>query len=112
MAPSAPEIAIDYTLAFAFCRWCETGTFASDASTSKGLAPQEADLMQVNEKLHPGMTGAKGEPMTYQCSLCGHLFLVPDDRSVEDAAAELMAAFEEHVGTCRGSEGLRWAYFL
>jgi hypothetical protein len=65
--------------------------------------------MQAIEKPHIGMTGTKGEPMTYECSLCGHLFLVPDDRSVEDAAAELLAAFEEHVGTCRGSEGLRWA---
>jgi hypothetical protein len=54
--------------------------------------------MQVNEKPHLGMTGAKGEPMTYQCSLCGHLFLVPDDRSPKDAAAELLAAFHDHVG--------------
>ena len=68
--------------------------------------------MQVNEKPHLGMTGANGEPMTYQCSLCGHLFPVPDDGSPEDAAAELMAAFQEHVGTCPGSEGLRWVCFL
>ncbi len=65
--------------------------------------------MQAIEKPHVGMTGTKGEPMTYECSLCGQLFLVPDERSVEDAAAELLAAFEEHVGTCPGSGGLRWA---
>ena len=68
--------------------------------------------MQVNEKPHLGVTEVKGEPMTYQCSLCGHVFLVPDDESVEDAAAELMAAFEEHVGTCRGSEGMTWVCLL
>ncbi len=68
--------------------------------------------MQVNEKPDLAMTEAKGEPMTYQCSLCGHIFRVPDEGSPEDAAAELVAAFEEHVGTCQGSEGLRWTCFL
>jgi len=70
-------------------------------------------LMQVNEKPHLGTTGTKGEPMTYECSLCGHVFLVPEDLSPEDAAEELVAAFEEHVfGICRGSEGLTWVSFL
>ena len=43
------------------------------------------------------MTGAKGEPMAYECSLCGQLFLLPDDRSPKEAAAELMIVFQEHV---------------
>ncbi len=68
--------------------------------------------MQANEKPHAGMTEAKGEPMTYQCSICGHVFIVPDEGSVEDAAAELLAAFEEHVETCRGSEGMTWVCLL
>jgi len=54
--------------------------------------------MQTNEKPQLVMTGAKGEPMAYHCSLCGQLFLLPDDRSPKDAAAELFAAFQEHVG--------------
>jgi len=37
-------MAIDYTLASAFCRRCETGTLTSGASGSKGIAPREADL--------------------------------------------------------------------
>ena len=54
--------------------------------------------MQANEKPHLVMTGAKGEPLAYHCSLCGQLFLLPDDRSPKDAAVELLAAFQEHVG--------------
>jgi len=65
--------------------------------------------MQVNEKPYLGTTGTKGEPMTYECSLCGHVFLVRDDLSPKDAAEELVAAFEEHVGTCLG---LTWVSFL
>ena len=65
--------------------------------------------MQVNEKTYLGTTGAKGEPMTYECSLCGQVFLVRDDLSPKDAAEELVAAVEEHVGTCLG---LTWVSFL
>jgi NAD(P)-dependent dehydrogenase (short-subunit alcohol dehydrogenase family) len=32
------------TLAFAFCCRCKTGTLASGASCSKGIAPREADI--------------------------------------------------------------------
>jgi len=49
------------------------------------------------EKPRLVMTGAKGEPMAYECSLCGQLFLLPDDRSPKEAAAELMIVFQEHV---------------
>jgi hypothetical protein len=58
----------------AFKRRFETSIFASDASTSKGFAAG-GRLMQANGKPHLVMTGAKGEPMVYQCSLCGQLFL-------------------------------------
>jgi hypothetical protein len=54
--------------------------------------------MEPNEKPRLVMTGDKGEPMAYRCSLCGQLFVLPDDRSPKDAAAELLAAFQEHVG--------------
>ena len=39
----------------------------------------------------------KGEPIAYQCSLCGQNFLLPDDRAAKQAAAELVAAFHQHV---------------
>jgi hypothetical protein len=65
--------------------------------------------MEVSEKPYLGTTGTKGEPMTYECSLCGHVFLVRDDLSPKDAAEELVAAFGEHVGTCLG---LPWVSFL
>lgn len=39
----------------------------------------------------------KGEPIAYQCSLRGQTFLLPDDRTPKEAAAELRAAFREHV---------------
>jgi hypothetical protein len=61
--------------------------------------------MHTNEKPHLVMTGARGEPMAYQCSLFGQLFLLPDDRSPKDAAAELLAAFQEHVGEEHAEEG-------
>ena len=53
--------------------------------------------MQEKEKPKLVMTGGKDEPMVYQCSLCDQLFLLPDDRTPKDAAAELLAAFQEHV---------------
>ncbi len=42
--------------------------------------------------------GAKGEPLAYQCSRCGQLFLLPEDRDPKDAAVELRAAFQDHLG--------------
>lgn len=38
------------------------------------------------------------EPITYQCSRCGQIFLPPEDRSPKDAVVELLAAFQEHIG--------------
>jgi hypothetical protein len=58
----------------------------------------------ANEKPRLVMTGAKGEPMAYECSLCGQLFLLPDDQSPKEAAAELMAAFQEHVREAHAEE--------
>lgn len=45
----------------------------------------------------------KGEPVAYKCSLCGQLFLLPDDRTPKEAAAELVAAFHEHLGEEHGN---------
>ena len=39
----------------------------------------------------------RGEPIAYQCSLCGKKFLLPEDRSPKEGVAELFAAFNEHV---------------
>jgi hypothetical protein len=55
--------------------------------------------MQLNEKPHLVVTSwIKGEPMSYECSRCGQIFLLPEDRSPKDAVAELLAAFHDHVG--------------
>jgi hypothetical protein len=55
--------------------------------------------MQLNEKPHLVVTSwVKGEPMSYECSRCGQAFVLPEDRSPRDAAAELVAAFRDHVG--------------
>ena len=55
--------------------------------------------MQLNEKPRLVVTNwVKGEPMTYECSRCGQIFLPPEDRSPKNAAEELLAAFHEHVG--------------
>ena len=35
--------------------------------------------------------------MAYKCSLCGQMFLLPEDRSPKKAAAEVMDAFREHL---------------
>ncbi len=52
----------------------------------------------MTEKTQPVLTGwGEGEPMTYKCSLCGRPFLFPEDRSPKEGAAELWAAFQEHV---------------
>ena len=39
----------------------------------------------------------KGEAFAYECSRCGQLFLLPEDRTPKEGAAELLAAFREHV---------------
>jgi uncharacterized OB-fold protein len=55
--------------------------------------------MQLNEKPKLIVTEwVKGEPMSYQCSKCGQIFLPPEDRDPKDAAEELLAAFHDHVG--------------
>jgi hypothetical protein len=55
------------------------------------MEPSEKPELEVAE-------WAKGEPLAYKCSRCGQIFLLPDDRSPKDAAAELLAAFQDHVG--------------
>jgi hypothetical protein len=55
--------------------------------------------MQLNEKPHLVVTGwVKGEAISYECSRCGQIFLLPEDRGPKDAAEELLAAFHDHVG--------------
>ena len=55
--------------------------------------------MEPNKKPHLVVTAwVAGQPVTYKRSLCGRLFLLPDHRIPGDAAAELVAAFQEHVG--------------
>ena len=39
----------------------------------------------------------KGEPIVYRCSACAQIFLPPNDRTPKQAAADLWAAFNEHV---------------
>jgi hypothetical protein len=39
----------------------------------------------------------KDEPINYKCSLCGHIFILPEDREPKDAMAEVLAAFNKHV---------------
>jgi len=46
----------------------------------------------------------KGQAITYQCSACGQIFILPDDRTSMEAAAELQAAFHEHIGEVHGDE--------
>jgi len=38
-----------------------------------------------------------GDHFLYECSLCGQPFILPEDREPRDGAAELLAAFREHV---------------
>ena len=44
----------------------------------------------------------KGEPFIYRCSVCGQIFLPPEDRSPKEAMAELLAAFHEHIEDVHG----------
>lgn len=47
----------------------------------------------------------KGEPINYICSVCGRVFLFPEDRNPKEGAAEVMAAFHEHVSAKHSVEG-------
>ena len=38
-----------------------------------------------------------GQHFFYQCSFCHQRFILPEDREPKDAAAELLAAFKEHI---------------
>ena len=40
---------------------------------------------------------AKGERMEYECSLCGLIFRLADNRTAKEAMAALWAAFKDHV---------------
>ena len=40
---------------------------------------------------------AKGERVEYQCSLCGLIFRLADNRTAKEAMAALWAAFKDHV---------------
>jgi len=37
------------------------------------------------------------EPLTYRCSTCGQMFLLPEDRTPKEAVAEMWIAFKDHV---------------
>jgi hypothetical protein len=39
----------------------------------------------------------KGEPLSYQCSLCSQTFIPPEDRSPKEGMVEVQAAFNEHI---------------
>jgi len=39
----------------------------------------------------------KGEPMVYQCSVCGRVFPLAEDRPAKQAMAKVWTAFQDHV---------------
>lgn len=39
----------------------------------------------------------RGEPTVYQCSLCGQVFPLSEERTPKQAMAEARAAFQEHI---------------
>ena len=39
----------------------------------------------------------RGEPMVYQCSLCGQVFPLSEERTPKQAMSEVRAAFQEHI---------------
>jgi hypothetical protein len=54
--------------------------------------------MDPNEKPRLVLTTwTKGEPLAYQCSRCGQVFIPPEDRDPKDAAIELQTAFQDHL---------------
>jgi hypothetical protein len=40
----------------------------------------------------------RGKPFCYTCSLCGHPFILPEDRSPMEGREEVWAAFNRHAG--------------
>lgn len=46
----------------------------------------------------------RGEQVTYGCSICGQVFLPPEDRNPKEAMAELWAAFQAHVRETHAGE--------
>jgi hypothetical protein len=42
-------------------------------------------------------TWIKGELLSYRCSICDQLFLLPEDRCPKEALEEVWAAFNEHT---------------
>lgn len=52
----------------------------------------------MSEKPHLTMSPwIKGQPLLYRCSLCDQTFVFPEDRAYKEGAAELWAAFLDHV---------------
>ena len=39
----------------------------------------------------------KGEALGYMCSICGQVFLLPEDRTPKKAMEEVIDAFKEHI---------------
>jgi hypothetical protein len=39
----------------------------------------------------------KGHPIVYKCSLCEQIFVLPEDRAPMEGAAEVWAAFRDHL---------------
>jgi len=51
----------------------------------------------MEEKARLIISVSADEPVAHRCSKCGKLFLFPEDRLPKQAAADLVAAFREHV---------------
>jgi hypothetical protein len=52
----------------------------------------------MNGKPHLTMKPwVEGQPLLYKCSLCEQAFVFPEDRSPKEGAAEVWAAFLDHV---------------
>jgi hypothetical protein len=49
-------------------------------------------------------TWVTGEPFAYLCSRCRQVFLLPEDPDPKNAAIELLAAFQEHLGEEHANE--------
>ncbi len=67
-------------------------------TTFDGLAKEKVLGLPMNEK--PQLVAdasVRGEPIIYRCSACAQILLLPKDRTPKDAAAELLAAFNQHV---------------
>ena len=66
----------------------------------RGSFGNRRDQIVMGEKAQLTVSGPvrKGEQLFYECSLCRQRFILPEDREPKEAAAELLAAFKEHVG--------------